>query len=59
MHEALKWLARIRERSAGGTLQLIDIEDNSGHLGATDQYLRRRKQALEYAFILYSLGLED
>ncbi len=59
MHEALKWIARIRERSTGGTLQLIDIEDNSGHLGASDQYLRRRKQALEYTFVLRGLGLKD
>ena len=59
MHEALKWIARIRERSTGGALQLIDIEDNSGHLGASDQYLRRRKQALEYTFVLRGLGLKD
>lgn len=58
-HEALKWIARIRERATGGALQLIDIEDNSGHLGASDQYLRRRKQALEYTFVLQGLGLED
>ena len=59
MHEALKWMARLRERTTGGALQLIDIQDHSGHLGASDQYLRRRKQALEYTFVLKGLGLED
>lgn len=59
MHEALKWMARLRERTTGGALQLIDIEDHSGHLGASDQYLRRRKQALEYTFVLQGLGLKD
>lgn len=59
MHEALKWMAKIREHTTGRALQLIDIEDNSGHLGASDQYLRRRKQALEYTFVLHGLGLED
>jgi len=59
MHEALKWMARIRGSTTGSALQLIDIEDNSGHLGASDQYLRRRKQALEYTFVLQGLGLED
>ncbi len=59
MHEALKWMARIRERATGRALQLIDIEDNSGHLGASDQYQRRRKQALEYTFVLQGLGLGD
>jgi oligopeptidase B len=59
MHEALKWMARIRERTTGAALQLIDIQDHSGHLGASDQHLRRRKQALEYTFVLRGLGLED
>lgn len=59
MHEALKWIAKIRERSTGGALQLVDIEDHSGHLGASDQYLRRRKQALEYVFVIQGLGLRD
>ena len=58
-HEALKWIAKIRERTTGSALQLIDIEDHSGHLGASDQYLRRRKQALEYIFVLRGLGLGD
>ena len=59
MHEALKWMTRIREHTTGEALQLIDIAENSGHLGASDQYLRRRKQALEYTFVLHGLGLED
>ncbi|MBT3831057.1 MAG: S9 family peptidase [Gammaproteobacteria bacterium] len=58
-HEALKWIAKIRERTTGGALQLIDIEGHSGHLGASDQYLRRRKQALEYTFVIRGLGLGD
>ena len=56
-HEVLKWMAKIRARSTGSGLQLVDIEDHSGHLGASDQYLRRRKQALEYTFVIQGLGL--
>ena len=50
-------MAKIRARSTGGKLQLVDIEDDSGHFGASDQYLRRRKQALEYTFVIQGLGL--
>lgn len=50
--EALKWLARLRDHDTGGALMLIDIDANSGHLGASDQYEMRRRDSLEYAFLL-------
>ena len=57
LHESLKWLARLREYDHGDALMLIDIQGNSGHLGASDQYLRRRQSAMELAFILNRLGI--
>jgi len=57
--EALKWMAGLREHNTGPSVMLIDIEQYSGHLGASDQYLKRRKRSLEYAFILNSLGIKD
>ncbi|MBL6689688.1 MAG: S9 family peptidase [Pseudomonadales bacterium] len=57
VHEALKWLAKLRYSHSGSALMLIDIQQNSGHLGATDQYLRRRQAALELVFIFKSLGI--
>jgi protease II len=59
LHESLKWMAKIREKAVGSSLQLIDIKENSGHLGASDQYLKRRKQAFEYLFVIQALGLEE
>ena len=59
MHESLKWMAKIRENARGSSLQLIDIKENSGHLGASDQYLKRRKQAFEYLFVMRALGLKE
>ncbi len=57
MHESLKWLARLRYRRNDDALMLIDIQQNSGHLGATDQYLRRQQAALELVFIFNRLGV--
>ena len=57
IHEALKWLARLRFQHSEEALMLIDIEENSGHLGATDQYLRRQQTALELVFLFNSLGI--
>ncbi len=59
VHEAYKWLANLRESETQDALMLIDIEQNSGHLGVTDQYLLRQQQALEMAFFFNSLGLEE
>lgn len=58
-HEALKWMARLRANNTSGSLLLIDIAENSGHLGASDQYERRRRQGLEFAFILSLLNIKD
>lgn len=57
VHEPLKWLAKLRTANAGDALLLIDIQQNSGHLGATDQHARRRQTALELAFIFTRLGV--
>ena len=57
IHESLKWLARLRFQHPEEALMLIDIEENSGHLGATDQYLRRQQTALELVFLINRLGI--
>ena len=54
-HEALKWMAKLRERNTGKALMLIDIDEDTGHLGASDQYQIRRRDSLEFAFILSTL----
>ena len=53
--EALRWLARLRANNTGDAQMLIDISRDAGHLGASDQYNRRRLESLEYAFILSRL----
>jgi oligopeptidase B len=56
--EALKWIARLREHQQGNSWLFIDIDSNSGHLGATDQYQQRRLRSLEYAFLIKTLEQE-
>ncbi|MFT7221402.1 MAG: protease II [Candidatus Azotimanducaceae bacterium] len=55
LHESLKYLARVRHLNTGQNLMLIDIDNNSGHLGVTDQYKKRRQVTLEQSFLLSRL----
>lgn len=59
VHESLKWLARARSIASGENLMLIDIDNDSGHLGVTDQYKLRRQVTLEYSFLLNRWGLSS
>ncbi|MBT4494970.1 MAG: S9 family peptidase [Gammaproteobacteria bacterium] len=54
--EPLRWLAKLRVADTGGALMLIDVNRDAGHLGASDQYQMRRRDSLEYAFILSRLS---
>ena len=56
LHESLKYLARVRHLNTGENLMLIDIDINSGHLGVSDQYKKRRQVTLEQSFLLRRLG---
>lgn len=59
VHESLKWLAALRENHEGSNLLLIDIDGDSGHLGASDQYKKQQSRTLEYAFILQSIDVKE
>lgn len=51
-YEPVKWVSRLRQLKTDDKLLLLDIDMNTGHAGATDRYIRYRRDALEYAFIL-------
>jgi oligopeptidase B len=52
IHEPVKWVQRLRERSIGNARTLIDIDLSTGHGGASGRYDQHHKRALEYAFML-------
>ena len=56
--ESIKWVAKLREFNGNRTKVLFDLDELSGHGGPTDQYLRRRKEAIKYAFMIKAVGAE-
>ena len=54
--EPIKWVSRLRRLKIDENLLLLDIDMDTGHYGASDKYLRLRRDALEYSFILNLLG---
>ena len=50
--ESIKWVAKLRDLNGNRTKVLFDLDELSGHGGPTDQYLRRRKEAIKYAFMI-------
>ena len=55
-HEPLKWMAKLRKYNTGSGRLVIDIAGNTGHRGPSDQFERRRMDALELAFIIDTLS---
>lgn len=54
--EPVKWVSRLRRLKEDDNLLLLDVDMDTGHAGASDRYVRYRRDALEYAFILNLAG---
>jgi oligopeptidase B len=57
--EAAKWVARLRSATTRDARILLKVEMNAGHHGRTGRYQRIEDLALQYAFLLDSLQVED
>lgn len=58
-YEPLKWLAKLRANNLGNNLLLIDMAENTGHRGPSDQLERRRRDALELAFVIRTVSDQE
>ncbi len=56
-HEPTKYIAKLRSLKTDDHLALLHMNMDSGHGGATGRYDGIRETALEYAFLIYTLGL--
>jgi oligopeptidase B len=57
--EPAKWVAKLRELKTDKNLLLLSTDMSAGHSGASGRFKRFKKTALEYAFILDLLGIEE
>ncbi len=57
--EPAKWVARLRDRKAGGNPVLFKINLEAGHAGASGRFSRLEEIAFSYAFALKVVGLAD
>ncbi len=57
--EPAKWVAKLRALKTDSNLLLLKTDMGSGHGGASGRYNALREIALEYAFTLKALGLND
>ncbi len=57
--EPAKWVARLRDRKTDDNLIVLRTEMSAGHRGASGRFESLRERAQEYAFILFTLGVED
>jgi len=56
--EPAKWVARLRDRKTDENLLLFRTNMEAGHFDAAGRFEVLRETALEYAFILWRLGIE-
>jgi oligopeptidase B len=57
--EPAKWVARLRAMKTGNNLLLLKTEMGAGHGGPSGRYARYKETAFFYAFLLFSMGLQD
>ncbi|ACF12619.1 Oligopeptidase B [Chloroherpeton thalassium ATCC 35110] len=57
--EPAKWVAKMRAMKKGNNRLFLKINMGAGHSGASGRYDYLKELALEYAFILDSLGIPD
>ncbi len=57
--EPAKWVAKLREIKKDKNLLLLHMKMDTGHSGASGRFEYLRETALEYAFILYLMGIKE
>jgi oligopeptidase B len=57
--EPAKWVAKLRTMKTDHNLLVLDVDLSSGHGGASGRFARYKRTALEYAFILSQLGMNE
>lgn len=56
--EPAKWVAKLRTLKKDDNLLLLKTNMGAGHFGASGRYERYKEVALDYAFLIKSLGLK-
>ncbi|HDR89674.1 MAG TPA: S9 family peptidase [Bacteroidetes bacterium] len=57
--EPAKWVAKLRDMKTDNNLLLFHINMDAGHGGQSGRFRRYRETAMEYAFMLDLLGIEE
>jgi oligopeptidase B len=57
--EPAKWVAKLRSLKTDKNLLILDTDMASGHGGASGRFKRHKRTALEYAFMLDSIGIKQ
>ncbi len=57
--EPAKWVAKLRAKKTGDSLVLLHTNMEAGHGGASGRFRRHKETALDYAFLLYLMGIQE
>lgn len=57
--EPAKWVAKLRELKTDNNILLLDTNMDAGHSGISGRFRRYKQTALQYAFILDQLGINQ
>jgi oligopeptidase B len=55
--EPAKWVAKLRATKTGDSKLYFSVDMGAGHAGLKGRYLRLKETAMEYAFVLETLGM--